>query len=90
MTYQPDLWDVCDNRHSAKVGVRRHKSPAQASRILAYLQQGMSLTPLQALDQFGCMRLAARIHELRQAGHVIEETTIVTGNGKRVAQYSLA
>jgi hypothetical protein len=90
MTYQPDLFDVCDNRHNANVAQRRHKSPAQASRILAHLRTGMALTPLQALDLFQCMRLAARIHELRQDGHIINETTITTSNGKRVAQYHLA
>lgn len=37
-------------------------------KIEAWLSRGYKLTALQALNKWGCMRLAARIAELRQAG----------------------
>lgn len=55
-------------------------------KIRAWLLQGYKLTPLQALQKWGCMRLGARIHELRQEGMDIT-TTRVTVNGKTFAQY---
>jgi hypothetical protein len=66
-----------------------HRRPTQANRILAYLRAGNRLTALDALERFGCFRLAARIHELRREGWAIEERTVETRGGKRVAEYSL-
>jgi hypothetical protein len=42
-----------------------------------------------ALKHFGCLRLAARIADLREKGHNIT-TEMVTIRGKRVAVYRLA
>ena len=39
--------------------------------VLKYLQSGKKLTPLEALNFFGCFRLGARICELRQNGYEI-------------------
>mgnify|MGYP003645073379 CR=1 FL=1 len=39
--------------------------------VLKYLQSGKKLTPLEALNYFGCFRLGARICELREAGYQI-------------------
>lgn len=61
--------------------------PTQAQAILAHLQTGAKLTPLEALERFGTLRLAARIWDLRQAGHVINERDVTLPNGKTVAQY---
>jgi hypothetical protein len=47
------------------------------------------ITPLRALEQFGCFRLAARIAELREMGHDIETKKIKLENGKTIAQYAL-
>lgn len=44
---------------------------AQANLILAALQEGRALSPIEALSEFGCFRLAARIHDLRNQGHKI-------------------
>lgn len=46
--------------------------------------------PITALDaaKIGCMRLAARIHDLRMQGHVIT-TEPVNVNGKQFARYYL-
>jgi hypothetical protein len=39
--------------------------------ILQHLEQGRTITAIEALVLFGCFRLAARIKELRDAGHNI-------------------
>lgn len=45
---------------------------AQTEKILAYMQGGGSLTGLEALQMFGCMRLGARILDLKKRGYRIE------------------
>lgn len=57
--------------------------------IKSWLIRGYKLTPLQALNKWGCMRLAARIEELRKEGLNIV-TSKVAVNGKTCAQYKLA
>ena len=59
---------------------------SQAKNILAHLQQHKSITPLEALNQYGCFRLAAVILNLKKDGHEIE-TQIIKKNKKRFAQY---
>jgi hypothetical protein len=46
------------------------------------------VTPLDALAGCGCFRLAARIQELREDGHIIN-TEKVSSNGKQFASYHL-
>lgn len=58
----------------------------QASAILEYLKKGYSLTPLEALQKFGCMRLGARIWDLKHAGHDVH-CELVNDNGKHYARY---
>lgn len=62
---------------------------SQTEQILAALQHG-PLTPIEALERFGCFRLAARAHELRQQGHAIAVEKVKTESGKHVACYRLA
>ncbi len=40
----------------------------QSRKVLAHLKKRGSITPMEALITYGITRLAARIHELRQAG----------------------
>lgn len=61
----------------------------QRERIRKWLEEGNTLTPLQALDLFGCFRLSGRILELREAGMPIETTMRETAGGARVAEYRL-
>lgn len=61
----------------------------QTERILQHLRAGNSLTPLEALQWFGCLRLAARILSLREQGHNVISVPIVLRNKKRVACYRL-
>ena len=61
----------------------------QSAAILAYLEVGHSLTPLEALTMFGCFRLGARIWDLKAQGHKIATEMVAVGRGKRVARYRL-
>lgn len=47
---------------------------AQTEKILAYMKGGGTLTQLEALDLFGCMRLGARVLDLKKRGYRIEGT----------------
>lgn len=62
---------------------------SQTHQISRWLRAGRSITPIQALEKFGCFRLSARIDNLRKAGlHIVTDT--VRKNGKSFARYSLA
>ena len=70
------------------------KTKSQCDKILKYLQTHKTgITPLQALDKFGCQRLSGRIYDLRDEGHNILTNMIEVkdrfGEVKRVAQYRL-
>ena len=60
---------------------------SQCDAILRALRKG-PLTPLDALQRFGCLRLAARIRDLRERGHQIHSVEVPVGR-KRVARYHL-
>ena len=54
-------------------GVMAEKTTSQCASILKYLEKHpQGLTAYDALYYFGCMRLAARIADLRAKGYVIE------------------
>lgn len=61
----------------------------QTQQILAALQAGEKLTPMDALNRFGCLRLGARIWDLRKEGYTIVSENYQTVSGKHVARYSL-
>jgi hypothetical protein len=62
----------------------------QAELILKHLKSGRVLTQGQALNLFGCFRLAPRIWELRQRGIRIDSKLRVLPSKKRIAVYSIA
>ena len=64
-------------------------SESQCQQIKAWLEQGNKLTQLDALNLFGCFRLASRIHDLRERGLNIVKERIQVESGKYVAQYSI-
>ena len=64
------------------------RKQTQCKQILEYMEKTGSITPIQALEYFGCMRLQARIYDLRKKGYIIE-TDIVHLNGKHFARYNL-
>ena len=69
------------------------KIESQNARILAYLKSGRKITWLDALYQFGCANLQARIYDLKKKGIAIEgEWKVITSPAvysgkKRVKQY---
>ena len=60
----------------------------QTEQIFKHLQSGRSITPIQALNLYGCFRLSARIHNLRADGHRIDTIPVKKG-GKTFASYKL-
>lgn len=61
----------------------------QRNNVLRHLQSGQTITPLEALDLYGCFRLAAVIHVLRKEGFPIQTEEVITSNHKRIAKYRL-
>ncbi len=61
---------------------------SQSQDILEHMQRHGTITPIQALELYGCFRLAARICELRESGEDIT-TERPEGKGKDYAVYRL-
>lgn len=64
-------------------------SDTQNAVILRHLKSGKTITPLQALARFGCLRLGARIYDLKKRGYKIVKTMVDTEKGKKVASYAI-
>ena len=63
---------------------------SQKLAVLEHLQAGRSITQDEAREQFGVMRLASRVDELRREGwNVLTAMVPVGESGARVARYSL-
>lgn len=61
---------------------------SQRAAVLVHLREHGKISQLQALRQYGIMRLAAIIHRLRRQGHNITSDTRQQGD-KRYAVYRL-
>ena len=61
---------------------------SQKQRIKDALELRQTITPLDAMQWFGCSRLAARIKDLRRDGMDIE-TIIIQKGRTRYASYRL-
>jgi len=61
----------------------------QTQMIKEHLESGKTLTPLEALNKFGCLRLGARIWDLRNDGLHILTDSFKTPSGKIVAKYRI-
>jgi len=61
---------------------------SQRVNVLEHLQNGSTITPLEALENYGCLRLAAVIFDLKNDGHNIK-TNLVKKGKKSFASYSL-
>ena len=64
------------------------QTTSQSAKVLYHLQNYGPLTAIEALELFACFRLAARINDLKEAGHDIQTKT-VKEDGKKYAVYSL-
>ena len=66
----------------------------QKDKILAYMRTYGSITPMDALREFGCLRLSARIADLKKDGHIIATEMVADrnrfGDVTHYAKYSLA
>lgn len=65
----------------------KNTNKSQSYKILNHMMK-RPITPLEALNKYGCFRLAARIHELKKMGWRVKSSKI-TRNQKTIAQYSL-
>lgn len=68
-----------------------NKVPSQEEQVLSYLKAGNMISPIEALNLFGCFRLSARIYNLRHGKHdgVHYEIEEVAHDGKQYAIYKL-
>lgn len=71
----------------ADINLNEEKSKSQCDMIADWLAQGYSLTSLDALKLFNCMRLSSRIWDLKERGMNIQKKTIVLPNKKRICEY---
>lgn len=64
---------------------------SQQEKILEWLQAGYSITQLTALKKFNCLRLGARVWNLKNAGHdIITDMLEDKKTKKRFASYRMA
>jgi len=65
---------------------------SQTKKIKKHLESGRSITALDALIDYGCFRLAARVYDLKQLGLNIETYTdyVSPDNNKLITFYKLA
>lgn len=65
----------------------------QTEKILEFMKENGSITPMDALSEFGCMRLAARISDIRADGvnvvSTMEQSKNRYGETVRFARYRL-
>lgn len=65
----------------------------QQEMILYHIEQYGSISPLEAMKQYGIMRLASRIHDLKKRGYVFNREVVTTknrfGEPVRYMRYSL-
>ena len=64
---------------------------SQAKQILQMLKRRKGITAAEVYEATGCMRLAARVHELRNAGYNIATELVQqeSGIGAPYARYRL-
>lgn len=73
----------------ANVNLNKKESESQCRQIAEYLKKGYSITSLEALKLFNCMRLASRIWDLREQGYNVGKKIVALPNNKRVCEYFL-
>lgn len=61
----------------------------QTQNILEYMKSGHAITPIEALNKFGCLRLGARIFDIKRLGYDVITEIKQVGEHKHVAEYQL-
>lgn len=65
------------------------KNQSQARDILHWLEERGSITPEEARAEFGCMRLGARIWDLRHEGYaIVTESVRFKSRSGRIGHYA--
>lgn len=64
-------------------------SKSQTDLILEWMLAGNTITQLEALEKFGCSRLASRVSDIKARGYLVYSDRIILPSGKKVAQYHL-
>lgn len=64
-----------------------NRKKSQKQLILDYMLAGNEITPIDVLNKFGCLRLGARIADLKKEGYDIK--TRIAKGGKNYAIYRL-
>lgn len=60
---------------------------SHVKNIAKYLAEHGSINSMDALEEFGCFRLAARIYDIRSKGFEITAANLKLPSGKKVARY---
>lgn len=61
----------------------------QKEKVLNWLKSGKAITPIDALERFGCFRLGGIIHKLRNEGYLITTDMVNNKYGNAYAKYKL-
>lgn len=65
----------------------------QTEKVLRHMKRFGSITPLEAMEEYGIMRLGARIWDLKREGHLIQLEDVKGrnrfGEPTRYAKYCL-
>lgn len=90
-TSHPKYVKIIKHKTTMKTNINENptSSSTQGQMILEYMMAGHPITPIEALEKFGCFRLGARIWELvHKEGYLIyKEMVKDPKTGKRYAQY---
>ena len=74
--------------------MQKENEMTQCEKILKYIEEQGSITPLDAMREFSCMRLASRITDLKKAGYKINSKMVTSknkyGENVRYAMYTLS
>jgi hypothetical protein len=63
---------------------------SQTKKIKKHLEDGKTITGIEALNDYNCFRLPARIYDLKQQGMNIQRENVRKGrDNKLVAEYRL-
>ena len=63
---------------------------SQTKKIKKHLEDGKTITAIEALNDYNCLRLPARIYDLKQQGMNIQRENVRRGrDNKLVAEYRL-
>lgn len=71
------------------INENRGASKSQTDRILEWMLDGHTITPLEALEKFKCFRLGARIADIKARGYLVYSEFVTTPSEKKVKQYHL-